>query len=350
MRTDLFDYPLPPELIAQTPAPRGQSRLLVLHRQTGHIEHRLFSNLREYLRAGDLLVLNNTRVSARRLKAWRPGGEPAEVLLLRPVEDRRWEALVRPGKGLKPGRILRFEPPSEEAPPVLARVVDSTPQGGRLIEFDTVEQRDRIADWGVIPLPPYIQSPLTTREEERYQTVYGSVTGSAAAPTAGLHFTHEMLEEAAQMSVGQAFVTLDIGIDTFRPVRTDEIESHQMHGEHVTVSALTAERINETTGRVIAVGTTAVRSLEAAAAGLAAANPASSHRVSEFRGETHLFITPGFRFRAVDAMITNFHLPKSTLLMLISAFAGRDMIMAAYAEAIRERYRFYSFGDAMLIL
>jgi S-adenosylmethionine:tRNA ribosyltransferase-isomerase len=350
MRTDLFDYHLPPELIAQTPGRRGESRMLVLHRNAGRIEHRQFTDVLEYLSPADLLVLNDTRVTARRLYAVREGGGQAEVLLLRPVDDRIWEALVRPGKGLKPGRTLTFTDPDSDGIPVPARVVGTTPEGGRLLEFVSSQQRDRMANWGVAPLPPYITMPLPAAEENRYQTVYARNPGSAAAPTAGLHFTDEILAQATRMGVNQTFVTLNIGIDTFRPVRADDIEAHEMHGETVTVSAEAASDINATTGRVIAVGTTSVRSMEAAAVKLVLTDPSAKRRVTAFSGQTHLFITPGYSFRGVDAIITNFHLPKSTLLMLVSAFAGHDLMMHAYAEAVRERYRFYSFGDAMLIL
>jgi S-adenosylmethionine:tRNA ribosyltransferase-isomerase len=350
MRTDQFDYYLPPDLIAQTPVERGRSRMLVLHRDSGAIEHRNFSDLIEYLDPGDVLVLNDTRVSARRLYARRDRGEPAEILLLHPMEERRWTALVRPGKGLKPGRMLRFDNPAAPVETIIAQVIGSTSEGGRILEFASRRERDCIGNWGVIPLPPYITTPLGEHQEALYQTVYATNDGSAAAPTAGLHFTAAMLQQAAKMGVHHTFVTLHIGIDTFRPVRTEEIETHEMHGEFATVSAEAADVVNRATGRVIAVGTTTVRTLESAASRLISDELISASRIAPFSDETRLFISPGYRFHAVDALITNFHLPRSTLLMMISAFAGRDAVLNAYAEAVRRSYRFYSFGDAMLII
>ncbi|HZP85086.1 MAG TPA: tRNA preQ1(34) S-adenosylmethionine ribosyltransferase-isomerase QueA [Chthonomonadaceae bacterium] len=350
MRTDLFDYTLPPERIAQTPTPRGESRLLVLHRADGRIAHRRFTDLPEYLRAGDTLVLNDTRVTARRLLARREGGQPAEALLLRPFGERGWEALVRPGRALKPGKSLEiFE--TEGGPAVKAQIVGTTAEGGRILEFADRATRDALADWGVAPLPPYIHTPLPRDQEARYQTVYAAQDGSAAAPTAGLHFTPELLARIEAQGVRIARLTLHVGIGTFRPVRSEEVEAHEMHAETVLLPAETAQSINATSGRVIAVGTTSVRALESAA--VPEAEPGGSAprlRVRPFCGETRLFITPGYRFRAVDALITNFHLPRSTLLMLVSAFAGREAVMHAYEEAIREEYRFFSFGDAMLIV
>ncbi|HZT41788.1 MAG TPA: tRNA preQ1(34) S-adenosylmethionine ribosyltransferase-isomerase QueA [Chthonomonadaceae bacterium] len=353
MRTDLFDYDLPPERIAQTPLPRGESRLLVLHRGEGRIEHRRFSDLPAYLRPGDTLVLNDTRVTARRLEARREGGLSAEVVLLHPVGDTCWAAIVRPGRALRPGKTLTLIGPNSQAP-VTARVVATTPEGGRILDVGDPVARDALAGWGVAPLPPYINTPLPPEQEERYQTVYATYDGSAAAPTAGLHFTEEMLAAAEAMGVRQARLTLHVGIATFRPVRTEEIEAHEMHAETVSLPPEAAEIINTTTGRVIAVGTTCVRALETAGkfaegSRLDAGN-LPGPRVVPFAGETHLFISPGYHFRVVDAMITNFHLPRSTLLMLVSAFAGRETVLRAYQEAIAEGYRFFSFGDAMLIL
>ena len=343
MRTDLFDFDLPPELIAQTPLIRGESRLLVLHRETGKIEHRVFSDLPEYLKGGDTLVLNDTRVSARRLKATREGGEDAEVLLLRPLEERCWEALVKPGRALKPGKILQIR--GEKDLTVNASVLRSTPEGGRILEFETAEIRNSLKSWGVSPLPPYINIPLPVSEEERYQTVYGTTEGSAAAPTAGLHFTPDMLDKVEKTGVSTAKVTLHVGVGTFRPVRTETLEAHEMHSETAFMSVETADIINGTSGSIIAVGTTSVRTLETAAKFAQAGN-----RVEAFAGETNIFLSPGSRFLATDKIITNFHLPKSTLIMLVSAFAGREFTLEAYREAIRERYRFFSFGDAMLVL
>lgn len=338
MRTGEFDYPLPEELIAQTPLPRGESRLLVLHRADGRIEHRRFADLPDYLRAGDTLVLNDSRVTARRLTAQRESGQPAEVLLLRPRGDTEWEALVRPGRRLRTGVSLRFT--LSDGQEIPATVAEQTPEGGRVLRFTDRATRDRLAREGGAPLPPYIRAPL--EDEERYQTIYAGPGGSAAAPTAGLHFTPETLARAEALGVSLARVTLHVGIDTFRPVRTATIETHRMHGEWFTLTPQDAARINATTGRVIAVGTTSVRALESAAIGPGCVAPTTA--------ETRLFITPGFRFQVVQALLTNFHLPRSTLLMLVSAFAGREAVLAAYRAAIDHRYRFYSFGDAMLIL
>ena len=360
MRTELFDYDLPLDLIAQTPLPRGESRLLVLHRADGQIEHRQFPELLSYLQAGDTLVVNDTRVIARRLRALRPSGLEAEVLLLRPIGQQQWAALVKPGRSLHVGakiillgpsddtsqRSAQNSPQPETALRETAQIVGETEEGGRLLEFADTAARDRVGLWGSSPLPPYIHTPLPAAEEERYQTVYARHDGSAAAPTAGLHFTENMLAQAQAQGVAIARVTLHVGVDTFRPVKTEDTNTHEMHGEWVSISEEAASIINATQGRIIAVGTTSVRALESAAKH--ATN--TSMRVAPFTGETRLFITPGYNFRAVDALITNFHLPRSTLLMLISALAGRDAVLTAYAEAVREHYRFYSFGDAMLII
>ena len=345
MRTDLFDYDLPPERIAQTPLPRGESRLLVLHRADGRIEHRRFPDLLDYLRPGDTLALNDTRVSARRLRAERENGLPAEVLLLRPVGERQWETLVRPGKGLKPGRGLTLIGPDGRREP--ASVLAATEAGGRVIELGSGQARNALAQWGETPLPPYIHTPLPADEEERYQTVYAAEGGSVAAPTAGLHFTPELLAQAQEQGVALAFLTLHVGIGTFRPVKAEDTDDHIMHEETVVLSEPCAETLNATTGRVIAIGTTSVRSLESAATKLPSGDP---RRVAPFVGATNLFIQPGYTFRAIDAMLTNFHLPQSTLLMLVSAFAGYDAVKNAYAVAVQEQYRFFSFGDAMLII
>ena len=345
MRADLFDYNLPVERIAQTPLPRGESRLLVLGRDSGQIEHRRFADFLDYLRAGDTLVLNDTRVTARRLRAERENGLPAEVLLLRPVGVTQWETLVRPGKGLKPGRGLTLIGP--EGQRVSAAVLSATDAGGRIIELENAEARDALASWGESPLPPYIHIPLPAAQEERYQTVYAGAGGSVAAPTAGLHFTPELLRAARAKGVALAYLTLHVGIGTFRPVKVEDTADHVMHAETVILSEACAETVNATTGRVIAVGTTSVRSLESAAARL---EPGDERRVTPFTGETDLFITPGYKFRVVNAMLTNFHLPQSTLLMLVSAFAGHESTMNAYRVAVGEEYRFFSFGDAMLII
>jgi len=338
MLTDEFDYDLPAELIAQTPVPRGESRLLVLHRGSGEIEIRLFPDLLDYLQAGDTLVLNDSRVTARRLMGRRESGAECEALLLRPRGEREWEALVRPGKRLRSGATIEFA--RRDGRTIQACVRESTPDGGRILELASMEERDALLHEGVTPLPPYIHASL--EDEERYQTVYAREGGSAAAPTAGLHFTPELLARAEATGVSIAKVTLHVGVDTFRPVRVENIEDHEMHGEWFTLSPEAARTINETTGRIIAVGTTSVRVLESAAAEWRQVRPTT--------GETRLFITPGREFNVVDGLLTNFHLPKSTLLMLVSALAGCENIRSAYRRAIEERMRFFSFGDAMLII
>ncbi len=355
MRTDLFDYVLPPERIAQTPNARGQSRLLILERATGGIAHRQFSDLPAYLQPGDTLVVNDTRVTARRLQAIRESGLAAEVFLLRPVGDTQWEALVRPGRPLRVGRSLQIFGP--DGAQVAARIVGETPEGGRLLDVDDGDLRDRLALWGETPLPPYIHEALPPDQESRYQTVYAQVGGSAAAPTAGLHFTPELLAQLRAQGVALASATLHVGVGTFRPVRVDDIAAHEMHAETARLSPEAADTINATPGRIIAVGTTSVRVLETAAARLGSQPEAPATemsgrqpRVAPFAGDTNLFITPGYDFRAVDVLITNFHLPRSTLLMLISAFAGRENVLRAYQAAIDAGYYFFSFGDAMLII
>ena len=376
MKTSEFDYDLPPDLIAQTPAePRDASRLLVVDRQTGRLAHRCFRDLAEYLRPGDLLVGNDSRVIPARLQGTKTTGGAVEIFLLRPaaepdvVADRelapkgpaatsRWECLVG-GKGLRPGVRVSLQVRGNTASPVWATILAETEGGGRLIEFEPpIEQR--LWDAGQVPLPPYIHQPLA--DPERYQTVYSRIEGSVASSTAGLHFTPEMLVALRERGVRLAFVTLHIGLDTFRPVQAESIEDHQIHREWAQLSVETARAVNDTRlagGRVFAVGTTTVRTLESAAKIALGFRPQVEvpadaacgwQSVSAFAGETDLFIRPGHHFRAVDAMITNFHLPRSTLLMLVSAFAGKALIDRAYAEAIGERYRFYSFGDAMLIL
>lgn len=346
MRTDLFDYDLPPELIAQTPAPRGDSRLLVLHRSSGRIDHRRFCDLPEYLAPGDLLILNDTRVTARRLRALRPNGLDAEILLLRPIGEKSWEALVKPGRALRIGTAVTLV--GAGGAQLCAQISGVTPDGGRIVELESKADRDTIEHWGAAPLPPYIQIPLPSEQEERYQTVYARHAGSAAAPTAGLHFTPGLLAQLEEAGVGAAHVTLHIGTGTFRPVRTETIDEHVMHAETATLSPESAARINAAQGRIVAVGTTSVRTLESAA--LQKQSSVPPVRVSAFAGETSLFITPGYRFQAVDALITNFHLPRSTLLMLVSAFASTDVTRAAYQAAVERGYRFFSFGDAMLII
>lgn len=362
MKTAEFDYHLPPELIAQTPVePRDASRLLVVHRRSGRLEHRIFREIGDYLQPGDLLVANDSRVIPARLFGRKPTGGQVEILLLHPLPDGNWECLVR-GKGLRPGVVVTIEAAHQRQTAamqaviaVTATIVAETPTGGREIHFSR-PVREWLEEAGQIPLPPYIHRPLN--DPERYQTVFSRVDGSVAAPTAGLHFTPELLRKLRQQGIGLAFVTLHIGLDTFQPVRTEHIEDHPMHTEWASLSPEVARQINETTlagGRIVAVGTTTVRTLEWAATGAQGLDPYDSRacpwqRVAAFSGPTNLFIRPGYRFRAVDVLITNFHLPRSTLLMLVSAFAGKELIDRAYQVAIRERYRFYSFGDAMLIL
>lgn len=330
-----FDYELPPERIAQRPAPRGASRLLVLDRE-GPERHRWVGDLPELLRAGDLLVLNDTRVIPARLFGRRPGGGQVEILLTGRVNDQEWDALVRPGRRARPGTILALD---EE---LTAEVTEKEESGRHRLRFsEPIEPHlDRL---GHMPLPPYIQRPDEAEDRERYQTVWARQPGAVAAPTAGLHFTREILDALTAAGIATAHVTLHVGLGTFKPVTAERIEDHQMESERWELSEETAEAIRRTRakgGRVVAVGTTVVRTLESAA--LAGEIQAGS-------GATRLFITPGFQFQVVDVLLTNFHLPKSTLLMLVSAFAGRERVLAAYAEAVREEYRFYSYGDAMLV-
>ena len=350
-----FDYDLPPELIAQTPIePRDASRLLVVQRANGELAHRHFSDIGEYLQPGDLLIANQSRVLPARLLGNRAGtGGAVEVLLLAERADiglDYWEALVRPGRRLHEGDSILFGDEAGSTPTLQAEVGERTEAGGRIVHFtlSTAEAmqsvRDVIERLGRMPLPPYIHETLT--DPERYQTVYARITGSAAAPTAGLHFTPQLLEQLRSEGVRVGFVTLHVGLDTFRPVENELVSEHKMHSEEIELDAPTAELIRETRkagGRVVAVGTTSVRVLEGVAS-------LYDGQVKAYQGNTRLFITPGYRFSVVDALITNFHLPRSTLLLLVSAFAGKGLIEKAYQEAIRERYRFFSFGDAMLLL
>ncbi len=336
MKTSDFDYNLPESSIAQTPAePRDSSRLLVLHRDTGEVEHRIFRDVTDYLNAGDLLVLNQTRVIPARIYARKETGGRVELLLLRRRDEVTWEALVG-GKGLRVGRVVHVE----EGPEV--KILEELDGSERLIKFsEPIEPY--FSKVGNMPLPPYIHEKLD--DPERYQTVYAREPGSAAAPTAGLHFTPRLLEELQVKGVKIAYVTLHVGLDTFAPVNEENPEEHKIHSEWCELPQETADAINEIHargGRVIAVGTTSVRTLESAAVG--------RDIISSYVGATSLFILPGYEFKIVDAMITNFHLPKSTLLMLVSAFAGRERILETYKTAIEEGYRFYSFGDAMLIV
>ncbi len=335
MQTSDFDYHLPEPSIAQTPVePRDSSRLLVLHRDTGELEHRIFREIGAYLRPGDLLVLNQTRVIPARIHARKETGGRVELLLLRRRDKLTWEALVG-GKGLHAGRRLRIEGGPK------AEVIELLDGSERLIRFsEPIEPY--FSKVGNVPLPPYIHAKLN--DPERYQTVYAREPGSAAAPTAGLHFTPRLLEELQAQGVKIAYVTLHVGLDTFAPVTEEDPEEHMIHTEWCELTQATAESINQTRqagGRVIAVGTTSVRTLESAV---------GQDGILAYAGPTSLYILPGYEFKVVDALITNFHLPRSTLLMLVSAFAGRQRILETYQAAIKEGYRFYSFGDAMLIL
>ena len=332
-------YDLPEERIAQTPVePRDHSRLMVLHRDTHEIEHRHFYDVIDYLNPGDCLVINETKVIPARLYGERPTGGACEVLLLKQVGPKKWETLVRPGKKLKPGAEVIFGDGR-----LKCRVLETTDAGGRIVEFECEGTFEAALDeLGEMPLPPYIHEKLQDRD--RYQTVYAKQDGSAAAPTAGLHFTPELLERIRQKGVDIVPVLLHVGLGTFRPVKVENIEDHEMHTEYFEVTEDAARRINaarERGGRVIAVGTTSVRTLESAA---------ENGRVRAMRGDTNIFIKPGYQYQMVDALITNFHLPGSTLVMLVSALYDRERILDAYRVAVEEQYRFFSFGDAMLIL
>jgi len=357
MDVHAFDFELPESLIAQTPlAERTASRLLALNKATGAIEHRRFDELSDYLQAGDLLVMNDTRVIPARLFGVKPDtGAKVEVLLLKSLGADRWEALVRPGKKLKAGAVVQFgDGEGDGGEPLLrAEVLEEGEMGARVLQFRYNGIFNELLDrLGQMPLPPYIKEQLP--EKERYQTVYARHEGSAAAPTAGLHFTQSYLQRLQDKGVKLAFVTLHVGLGTFRPVSVERVEEHEMHAEYYELPAETAALINETRAagrRVVAVGTTSARTLEAASQpGLTPAGEQQERQeLQASSGWTSIFIYPGYTFRVVDALLTNFHLPKSTLLMLISALAGRERIMQAYEEAVRERYRFFSFGDAMFI-
>ena len=339
MKTSDFVYDLPEELIAQTPLEkRDASRLLVLDRHSGRTEHRHFSDLPAYLRPGDCLVLNDSRVIPARLIGTRKTGGAVEAVLLRDLGGGRWECLTRPGKKMRPGTEAFF---GDELSAVVEEVL---PDGNRILRFSCggifLEVLERL---GRVPLPPYIKAQLD--DPERYQTVYAREPGSAAAPTAGLHFTNELLDEIRAMGVDVRFVTLHVGLGTFRPVKAEDIEDHEMHAEYCVIPPETADAVNRARangGRVIAVGTTSCRTLESFAHDDGTLEPSG--------GWTSIFIYPGYRFKCVDALVTNFHLPGSTLVMLVSALAGRENILNAYKEAVDERYRFFSFGDAMLII
>ena len=340
MKTSDFYYELPEELIAQTPVePRNSSRLMVLPRNGGKIEHKHFYDLPEFLKPGDCLVLNNTRVLPARLYGTREDtGAVVEFVLLRQHGNKLWECLAGPGKKAKTGYKFKF------SDKLTATVTDVLEDGNRMIEFACEGDFFAVLDEvGQMPLPPYIKEKL--KDKERYQTVYSKDAGSAAAPTAGLHFTKEMLENIRAMGVNIAYVTLHVGLGTFRPVKVEDVTQHKMHTEHYYIPEEAAKTINETRkngGRVICVGTTSCRTVESCAK--------KYGEIKECSGDTDIFIYPGFEFKCMDGLITNFHLPESTLIMLVSAFAGYDNVMNAYNTAVKERYRFFSFGDAMLIL
>ena len=340
MKTSDFNYELPQELIAQTPLERRDgSRLMTLSRETGAVEHKHFYDLPSYLRAGDTLVLNDSRVLPARLYGKRvPSGGAVELLLLKEHAGGHWECLARPGRKLRPGAKVSFGDGE-----LSATILEDLGEGKKMVEFHYegifLEVLERL---GKMPLPPYIKEEL--QNGERYQTVYSKVVGSAAAPTAGLHFTPELLDEIRAMGVKTAFVTLHVGLGTFRPVAVEDVNDHQMHSEFCMISAETAQILNETRksgGRIVCVGTTSCRTLESLAG--------EDGTFSEKSAWTEIFIYPGYHFKAMDALVTNFHLPESTLLMLISAFAGKDHVMGAYKQAVEEKYRFFSFGDAMFI-
>ena len=340
MKTSDFFYELPQELIAQTPLEqRDSSRLLTLNKETGEISHKHFYNIKEYLQPGDTLVLNDSRVLPARLYGKRnPTGGAVELLLLKDHGGNRWECLARPGRKLKPGALVSFGEGELEA-----EILEDIGEGKKIVEFKYegifLEVLERL---GKMPLPPYIKEEL--QNGERYQTVYSKHTGSAAAPTAGLHFTNELLQEIQDMGVNLAYVTLHVGLGTFRPVSAEDINDHEMHSEFCMISKETAELLNKTKEsghRIICVGTTSCRTLESFAK--------DDGTFEETSGWTQIFIYPGYGFKAMDALITNFHLPESTLVMLVSAFAGRENVLAAYKTAVNEKYRFFSFGDAMFL-
>ena len=341
MKTSDFYYDLPEELIAQDPLEdRTASKLLVLDRQTGAVEHKIFSDVIDYLNEGDCLVINNTRVIPARLIGEKEGtGGKVEVLLLKRRANDVWETLVKPGKKLKPGAKITFGDGR-----LRAEVLEVVEEGNRLVKFYYEGIFEEILDsLGEMPLPPYITHKL--EDKEMYQTVYAKFDGSAAAPTAGLHFTKELLNKIEEKGIKLASITLHVGLGTFRPVKVDDVNNHHMHTEWYEVNAEAAEIINETKrngGRVICVGTTSCRTIESVAD--------ENGYMKAKTGETDIFIYPGYKFKVMDGLITNFHLPESTLVMLVSAFAGKENVLAAYETAVKERYRFFSFGDAMILI
>ncbi|MCY6483615.1 tRNA preQ1(34) S-adenosylmethionine ribosyltransferase-isomerase QueA [Clostridium aestuarii] len=340
MKVKDFDYYLPQELIAQHPAEkRDKSRLMVVDKNTGEIEHKIFKDIIDYLKPGDCLVLNNTRVlPARLIGAKENTGGKIEFLLLKRIDEKKWETLVKPGKRAKIGSRFEFGDGK-----LKAEVKSMGEDGSRIVEFEYEGIFEEVLDeLGQMPLPPYITEKL--EDKERYQTVYSKEPGSAAAPTAGLHFTEELMKKVKEKGVKIAFLTLHVGLGTFRPVKVENIQEHHMHSEYYTMSKETADTINETKengGRIIAVGTTSCRTLETIGN--------ENGKVKEQSGWTDIFIYPGCKFKIIDALITNFHLPQSTLLMLVSAFSSKEIIMNAYEKAVSEKYRFFSFGDSMII-
>lgn len=344
MKVTDFDYDLPEELIAQHPSDkRDECRLMVIHRETGKIEHRHFYDIKEYLRPTDCLVMNDSKVIPARLFGVKEEtGAHVEFLLTKRIDGDRWETMVRPGRRLKPGTVVTF------APDFRAEIIDYGEGGTRIVEFtyDGIFM-ERLEELGAMPLPPYIERPSTNEDRDRYQTVYARPEGSVAAPTAGLHFTEELLREIEELGVKTAYVTLHVGIGTFRPVKAENVEDHEMHFEEYFIDDEAARKINETLdsgGRIVAVGTTSTRTLESAAV-----KEDGEWRVKAGHGNTGIFIYPGYEWKIVDSLITNFHLPKSTLMMLISALYDREKILDAYRIAVDERYRFFSYGDAMFI-
>ncbi len=341
MKVEEFDYYLPEELIAQQPADiRDESRLMILHKNNGEVEHKNFKNIIDYLDEGDLLVLNNSKVIPARLFGQKvPTGTDIEVLLLNEKEADTWEVLVRPGKRVKKGVKISFANGK-----LIGKTLEYTDFGGRIMKFYYSGDFDQLIDeLGELPLPPYITEEL--EEPGRYQTVYAKERGSVAAPTAGLHFTAKLFESLKEKGVDIAYLTLHVGLGTFRPVKVDKIEDHKMHSEYYELNKETAEQINQKKKegkKVVAVGTTATRTLESIIS--------EKGQIEAAKGWTDIFIYPGYKFKVIDALITNFHLPKSTLMMLISAFVGKDKVMSAYKVAVEERYRFFSLGDAMLII
>lgn len=349
MNVNLFDFELPEHLIAQSPLQdRTQSRLLSLNKATGEVGHHHFNELKHFLNAGDTLVLNDTKVLPARLFGVKTDtGANVEVLLLKSLDSNRWETLVRPAKKLKVGAKIHFGATELSDEPLLrAEVISESDMGGRVLQFHFQGIFNELLDQlGEMPLPPYIKQRLA--EKDRYQTVYAKHEGSAAAPTAGLHFSKEYLQQLEQKGVHIAYITLHVGLGTFRPVSVERVEEHEMHAEYFDLSEHTAEVINrskEQGGKIFAVGTTSARTLETVARQVS-----DQGLIQAASGWTNIFMYPGYEFKLVDGLLTNFHLPKSTLMMLISAFANRDQVMRAYEEAIREEYRFFSFGDAMLL-